>query len=217
MTSPPPTDGPAGPSLEEVIAEASRQLAAAVGPAPATITPPDDRVLTCANHPTVETALRCNRCDKPICIRCAVRTPVGYRCKACVGQQQAVFFTGKPVDYALAGVVSLVLGLIAGLLIAALGSWWFSLILGPVLGGAIAEAVRFVVRKRRSRYLWLATAAGLVVGALPVVLIGLFGLLLLTGVTGRSAQDAPLAIGFDLLAVGLYLGLAVATAVARLK
>ena len=35
--------------------------------------------LTCANHPDRETLLRCNKCGKPICISCAVRTPVGYR------------------------------------------------------------------------------------------------------------------------------------------
>ena len=34
----------------------------------------------CANHPTVETTLRCNKCGKPICAKCAIRTPTGYRC-----------------------------------------------------------------------------------------------------------------------------------------
>ena len=34
----------------------------------------------CANHPGVETSLRCNKCGKPICAKCAVRTPTGYRC-----------------------------------------------------------------------------------------------------------------------------------------
>ena len=33
--------------------------------------------LYCANHPTIATSLRCNRCNKPICHKCAVLTPVG--------------------------------------------------------------------------------------------------------------------------------------------
>ncbi len=37
--------------------------------------------MVCANHPNRETMLRCNRCEKPICIHCAVLTEVGYRCK----------------------------------------------------------------------------------------------------------------------------------------
>ncbi len=41
----------------------------------------------CANHPGVETSLRCNKCGKPICAKCAVRTPTGYRCKECVRGQ----------------------------------------------------------------------------------------------------------------------------------
>src|SRR3972149_4976134 len=49
--------------------------------------------LTCANHPTRETSLRCKRCNKPICASCAVLTPVGYRCRECVREQQAIFDT----------------------------------------------------------------------------------------------------------------------------
>ena len=45
----------------------------------------------CANHPTVETTLRCNRCEKPICAKCAVLTPTGYRCKECIKEQQKIF------------------------------------------------------------------------------------------------------------------------------
>ena len=47
----------------------------------------------CANHPGVETSLRCNKCGKPICAKCAIRTPTGYRCKECVRGQQRIFET----------------------------------------------------------------------------------------------------------------------------
>ena len=39
----------------------------------------------CADHPDVETRLRCSRCGRPICPRCSVRTPVGMRCPDCAG------------------------------------------------------------------------------------------------------------------------------------
>jgi len=38
----------------------------------------------CYRHPDVETGLRCNRCNKPICPTCAQRTPVGFRCPDCI-------------------------------------------------------------------------------------------------------------------------------------
>lgn len=37
----------------------------------------------CANHPKVETYLRCGKCGKPICAKCRVSTPVGFRCYDC--------------------------------------------------------------------------------------------------------------------------------------
>ena len=37
----------------------------------------------CARHPSVETTLRCGRCETPICPRCLVHTPVGARCPDC--------------------------------------------------------------------------------------------------------------------------------------
>ena len=144
--------------LEAVIAAASRRLEQAVGPPPPTRCP-WTMASYCANHPNVETMLRCNRCGKPICTRCAVQTPVGYRCKQCVGQQQAVFYRRR-LDYVIGGRIALVLGGIAGYLMTLLGAWFFALILGPTIGIGIAEVVRLAVRRRRSRYLWLAVGGG---------------------------------------------------------
>ena len=85
---------------------------------------PDDTLATlhCANHPDRETMLRCNKCDKPICFQCAVRTPVGYRCKECVRAQQNVYYNGGQSDLLIAGIVALVLGgIFGGLAFAFLG------------------------------------------------------------------------------------------------
>jgi hypothetical protein len=188
----------AGDDLESVLAEASRQLEEAMGPPPPDEAPLDDGALYCANHPNRETVLRCNRCSKPICTSCAVQTPVGYRCKECVGQQQAVYFTGGAVDYVIGGAIALVLGGVASYLMTLLGAWFIALILGPAVGIGIAELVRLAVRRRRSRYLWLVVGGAMVVSALPVLLIALTSL-------------------WSLVALGLYLLLGVGAAVARLR
>ena len=73
--------------------------------------------LYCVNHPNTETNLRCNRCEKLICTKCAVHTPTGYRCRECVRNQQKVFETALwydyPLGFILAGLLSYIGSLIA--------------------------------------------------------------------------------------------------------
>ncbi len=197
---PAPNHAHGSEELEQVIAEASRKLNAAVGPPSPDEIPLDDEVLFCANHPTAETMLRCNRCGKPICTRCAVLTPVGYRCRECVGRQQRTFYTGGAADYVIGGLIALALGGIASFLVSMLGAWFFALILGPVIGIGIAEAVRFAVRRRRSQHLWLAVAGGIVVSALPALFLAFAALNL-----------------WMLVSLGLYLVLSAGAASARLR
>lgn len=123
-----------------------------------------DGTLRCAYHPDRETTLRCNRCEKPICTKCAVLTPVGYRCKECVRGQQSVFETARPVDFVIAAVVSAVgTGIAVGLL-NMIGFWGF--FVAPIVGGGLAEIVRVAVRRRRGRRLPLTAVIGGVIGAL---------------------------------------------------
>ncbi len=163
--------------------------------------------LYCANHPDRETTLRCNKCNKPICTKCAVRTPVGYRCQECVRGQQAIFQTAVWYDYAIGAAVALVL---SGIMTAFSGVLsWFVIFLGPVGGTLVAEAVRFAVRKRRGRYFAELVGGAMVLGATPILLLPLAGLLLLGG---RGLGGL-----FGLLWPGIFLALAVGTAYARLR
>jgi hypothetical protein len=125
-------------------------------------------VLYCANHPTVETSLRCNNCDKPICPKCAVLTPTGYRCKECVHNQQKIFDTAQWYDYPLAIVIGGVLSFLGSQVVSYVG--FFTLFLAPLAGLLIAEAVRFIIRRRRSHTLFLAAAIAVAVGSLPPLL-----------------------------------------------
>ncbi len=125
----------------------------------------DENTLFCANHPQTPTSLRCNRCEKPICTRCAVLTPTGYRCKECVRGQQKIFDTANWYDYPLAVIVAAVLSFIGSQIVPRLG--FFALILAPLAGVIIAEAVRVLIRRRRSRQLFTFTAAAAAIGSLP--------------------------------------------------
>lgn len=129
----------------------------------------------CYNHPDRETMLRCNRCNRPICTSCAVLTPTGYRCKQCVRGQQKVFDTAQWIDYPLAVVIAAVLAFLGSLAAQVLG--FFTLFIAPVVGVIIAGAVRWAVRKRRSRLLFQLAAGGALVGALPLLLIDLIAVL----------------------------------------
>lgn len=123
--------------------------------------------LYCYNHPKRETYLRCNNCNRPICVSCAVLTPTGYRCKECVRSQQKKFDTTRWWDYPLTVLVALVLSVVFSFLLNAISFVrFFLLILAPVAGMVIAEAVRFVVHKRRSRNLPLIAAISTFVGGL---------------------------------------------------
>jgi hypothetical protein len=149
----------------------------------------------CANHPGVATALRCNRCDKYICTRCAVLTPVGYRCKECVRSQQNVFFTAGPGEYLVSAIVSVVAGVLLGmggslLQLIPLFGIWLGIIGGPVAGRMAGDLIFRAAQRRRGRYLWLVAAGGLALGVLPflawalltrdlwgIASVGLFGVL----------------------------------------
>jgi membrane associated rhomboid family serine protease len=46
----------------------------------------EEEVVYCHGHPDTPTKLRCSRCDKPICGRCAVPAAVGQHCVWCVAE-----------------------------------------------------------------------------------------------------------------------------------
>lgn len=159
----------------------------------------------CANHPDRETNLRCNRCGKLICSKCAVRTATGYRCEECVRGQQKIFETAKTADYLLAFVVAVFLSSIGGLIASWLG--FFTILVAPAAGGLIAEVVRSVTEKRRSPRLFFTAAAGVVIGGAIFVLQPLYFLLI--------SRD-PTAL-YSILWPVIYAGLATSTFYYRLS
>jgi hypothetical protein len=113
--------------------------------------------MRCAYHPDVETNLRCGKCDKPICPRCMVPTPVGARCRDCAGLDKLPTFRVSTRYYLIAAGTAL------GMAIAGGAAWglieWaigriglifsLSLLLAPAAGYAIGEVTSLAVNRKR--------------------------------------------------------------------
>ncbi|BCX02419.1 MAG: hypothetical protein KatS3mg053_0357 [Candidatus Roseilinea sp.] len=155
--------------------------------------------------------LRCSKCNRPLAVKDAQRTPTGYVCPYYVKARVATFYTAGPKQYILAALVAFVLGIGIGFVLQFVGRiGFFALILtifvGPAAGGLVAEAIRRVNGKDRGQYVWLVAAIAMVIGAAYfTVLPALFALL--AGSPGFIFALIPI--------VGL--AIAVTTLVARLR
>lgn len=143
----------------------------------------EPEVLFCANHPTVPTSLRCSRCGKPICARCRVATPVGYRCYECAAVQSvptyavdtSYYVKAIAVGVAASAGIGVLWGLFPGF------DFWAALIMGIVVG----EVVSWAANMKRGPGLQLvglgAVALGIVVSRIVLLVVlnsdGLYNLL----------------------------------------
>lgn len=164
-----------------------------------------NEVVYCVNHPDVETALRCNRCNRPVCVKCVKLTDVGYRCKDCIREQQDVFFSAQTRDYFVVAIVSFILAAIAAPVIEALlGMVPFfgiilAIVLGPVVGGIAATIIRRSVGRRRGRYMGIVAVVAILLGT----------------AIGALVASPFLGINFILLAVFLFTALSTIYATLR--
>ena len=121
--------------------------------------------MRCATHPDVETNLRCGKCDKPICPKCLVQTPVGARCRDCARLRRIPTYNITPLQYTKAVAVALVLSIVTGIVWSRLRSWlsflYLDFLLALVIGYTIGELVSLSINKRRGTK--LQVLAGLAV------------------------------------------------------
>lgn len=180
-TPTPPTSGAAGDASETTTALVENGAANRSSGDHSTESD-EPTTLYCANHPDTETLLRCNRCGKPICLKCAVLTDVGYRCKECIRGVQASYFNAIPTDnvvaFAVALLVAAIASPIAGFVFGRLAFGFLGIILafmiGSGAGGVLAQIIRSSVGRRRGRYLRYFALAGIILGVLLGGVIGLF-------------------------------------------
>lgn len=104
--------------------------------------------MKCTFDPDVETNITCANCDRPICPKCMVYTPVGVKCRDCVRQIGRAVAGPRPIYYVRAAAAGLVVGPIGGVLLGVVGRMvrFGGLILvlglGMVIGEVISRAAR---------------------------------------------------------------------------
>jgi hypothetical protein len=128
-----------------------------------------ETTLTCAFHPNRETQLRCNRCNKPICIKCATHTPTGYRCPECIRSQQKIFVTAKWFDPIIAGSITALISFIGSLITGSLGFYTIFIALGA--GYLAVLLAKKALSNRRSPLLkYIMSASALLASLIPAAL-----------------------------------------------
>jgi len=157
----------------------------------------EDEVHYCEKHPDRDTELRCNRCERYMCVDCANRTPVGYTCTECVRGHEDKFFNSSELDYVIVATVSVVCGGLGAFLVPIFGVFWYLMFIAPpALGGMIGQLALSATSRRRGRYSGMVSAGGVLAGG---IVVGLFF------------------TGFNNIAMLLYLGLATSAAYASFK
>jgi DNA-directed RNA polymerase subunit RPC12/RpoP len=121
---------------------------------------PSSGPVPCAEHPDVETRLRCSRCGKPICPRCAVRTPVGMRCPDCAGTRALV--KADPRGVAIAAGAGLVVAALVGIGWGFFPDWEFYWAL--LLGFGVVEVIARLLPARQGADLQAIAIAIVVFG-----------------------------------------------------
>lgn len=136
-------------------------------PNPSSSTTLEAEVHYCAAHPKRDTELRCNRCERYMCIDCAKRTPVGYTCRECVRGHEDKFYEGTTIDYAVIAAVAVVGGAIASFVSALAGGFLLlGIIIAPAVGGMTAQLALQLTGRRRGRYSGYVCSAGVLIGGL---------------------------------------------------
>jgi hypothetical protein len=114
----------------------------------ASVEPADDSgALRCYRHPERETWVRCGRCDRPICPRCAMQGPVGFRCRDCGRPAHDPLTSFTPLQLIGGLTLATTAGTVAGLLAGRIG--FFVIFLAWFGGIFIADLLtRFVGYKQ---------------------------------------------------------------------
>lgn len=134
----------------------------------------DSPLTYCAVHPDRETSLRCNKCDRYMCVQCAVQTPVGYRCRECTRAHDDKFFNSSQNDYVLIFALCFLLTAGAGAIAQSINFIFILLIAGFPVGGLIGEAALRATKRRRGRASGKIAAAGAVSGGIVGGMIAVY-------------------------------------------
>lgn len=135
-------------------------------------------VVACPRNPEVETALRCSRCEAPICPKCLIQTPVGARCRDCARMSKSPVYTvnGAALVRAVGAAIigGVVMGIAWGLLtrnVVGLGGF-FSIFVGAGLGYVFTRVMEAATRRKRGPVVVACAMGGIVLAfAIQYVLV----------------------------------------------
>lgn len=141
-----------------------------------TVDDDDPDMAPCYRHPKELTALRCNQCDRPICVDCAVQGAVGIKCPDCARTPRAARGV-VPVERLMRGIVvaAVVAGVLGGVL-SIVRIPFIGIILAYAAGAAAGAAARRASGGYRDPVLAKAASAFAAVGMLALPLFEVLAL-----------------------------------------
>lgn len=154
--------------------------------------PADDDQLFCYRHPDRETRISCGRCERPICTRCAMQGPVGFRCKNCGTLANDPLRVVSPIQGLLGLGISFGLGLAVAFVAGRIG--FFSIIVSFIAGGFVAEAVTRVIGWKRGSLLLVIVLGGIIAG--HAAGFGIDYLVSWSSVLGIPVEEGGLPVSF---------------------
>lgn len=128
------------------------------------------------------TGLRCQRTEVPICMKCAVRTPVGYISEDAAKEQADKYFNISGSDYIVAAIVAFIATFISGFIFTLFfGGFGFFVILllvfiGGGIGTSIGEIVMRSIQNKRGRYTQRVVGAAMLTATFLLFLLSGFSL-----------------------------------------
>ena len=162
--------------------------------------------MKCATHPQVETNLRCGKCEKPICPKCLVQTPVGARCPDCANVYSLPTYSVSTLYYLRAIGAGLGTAVICGIAWGVLVRWvpiYLNLLFATAVGYAIGEIVSLAVNRKRGT--GLATIAGIAMLASYLVSIFAGSILFHRGILAIPVNILYIVLDLVALALGIYM------------
>ena len=121
--------------------------------------------MQCATHPAVETELSCGKCEKPICPRCLVHTPVGARCRECAQIRRIPTYNvgGTTMLRAVGAAIGAGVGIGAAWAFFNLVTYiFYGILAGIGIGYVIGELVSVATNRRSGPPLQAAAIGGVV-------------------------------------------------------
>jgi hypothetical protein len=168
----------------------------------------DDFDVKCTYHPNVSTRLRCSRCEKPICPRCMVATPIGYRCPDCARGPKPAIYQASPTGIVRGAAVGAAVAVTIGVLWGLFPNWEFYWCL--ILGFGISESISWATKyKRGSELMTIAMVCVFISIALARVVIAWDSPFLTMDMLLNNTTDPGVAAAFQIEFIPDFLFMAI--------